>query len=74
MAGTGQVSSSSAGYVTILVATLEALKEEALLKVTENGPLVIEVINHLMKSVCLYLCGQRFSCRFSFQIGRLCTS
>ena len=32
------MSSSSAGYVTVFVATLEALKEETLLKVTENGP------------------------------------
>ena len=49
--GTGQLSSSSAGYVTIFVATLEALKEKTLLKVTENGPSMIEVINFLIKSV-----------------------
>ena len=45
------MSSSSAGYVTVFVATLEALKEETLLKVTENGPLMIEVINLLIMSV-----------------------
>ena len=45
------MSSSSAGYVTVFVATLEALKEETLLKVTENGPLMIEVINFLIMSV-----------------------
>ena len=45
------MSSSSAGYDTVFVATLEALKEETLLKVTENGPLMIEVINFLIMSV-----------------------
>ena len=59
--GTGQLSSSSAGYVTIFVATLEALKEETLLKVTENGPSMIEVINFLSKSVST--CKNRFSSR-----------
>ena len=51
MGGNGNVSSSSAGYITMLVAVLEALKEETLLKVTEYGPPMIELISHVLKSV-----------------------
>ena len=53
MVGSRHISSSSAaaGYITILVALLGALKEETLLKVTEHGPPVIELINHVLKSV-----------------------
>ena len=53
MGGDGHV---SAGYITMLVAVLEALKEETLLKVTEYGPPVIE----LMKSVYTRQAGDFF--------------
>ena len=40
--------------MSLFVITLEALKEETLLKVTENGPSMIEVINFFDKE-CFYL-------------------
>ena len=37
-----------------MLAVLQALKEETLLKVTENGPPIIELLNHVLKSVNTY--------------------
>lgn len=46
----GQVSTSCAGYITILVAVLQALKAETL-KATEHGPPVTEILNYVLRSV-----------------------
>ena len=45
------MSSSCAGYITLITTLLGAIKEETLLKVTENGPPVTELISHLQKSM-----------------------
>lgn len=51
MAGTVHVSPNSSGYVTIFVSTLTGLNKDPLLTLTENGPSVLELIDHLQRNV-----------------------
>ena len=51
MAGTVHVSPNSCGYVTIFVPTLTGLNKDPLLTLTENGPSVLELIDHLQRNV-----------------------